>query len=323
MTTVNPVIAEVLRGTLVESRHRGAFAVCDATGRIVSAMGDVNAAFYPRSAIKAFQALPLLQSGAADRFGLTPEEVALCCASHEGEPEHVRVARSILAKAGNTEADLECGTHWPTGDTMRAMLKSGQTASAIHNNCSGKHAGMLALARAMGVDVKGYVNPRHPVQMEIAKSYGAICRTDLATVPMGLDGCSVPTWALPAHVLATGFARLTASLEGQRMIAAAREHPFMVAGSGRFDTNIMKAVPRLFIKWGAEGTLCGSIAHSGLGFALNCDDGAYRGATLAAAEMLSKLDVWTAEERETILTFTTKITNNWRKLEVGLERASF
>jgi L-asparaginase II len=323
MTTINPVIAEILRGKVIESRHRGAFAVCDASGKIVSAMGDVNAAFYPRSAIKAFQTLPLLQSGAADRFGLTPEEIALCCASHEGEPEHLRVARAVLAKAGNTEADLECGTHWPTGDTMRAMVRSGEAASAIHNNCSGKHAGMLALARHMRVDVKGYVKPDHPVQKEIAKSYSAICGTDLANVSMGIDGCSVPTWALPAHVLATGFARLPALPEGQRMIAAVSVHPSMVAGTGRFDTNIMKAVPRLFIKWGAEGTLCGCIPHAGLGFALNCDDGAYRGATLAAAEMVLKLDVWNAEERVSLATFTSKTISNWRKLEVGLERASF
>jgi L-asparaginase II len=324
MTTANPIIAEILRGTLVESRHRGAFAVCDATGKLVSSMGDVDAAFYPRSAIKAFQALPLLQSGAADRFEVTPEELALCCSSHDGEPDHVRVARSILAKAANTETDLECGTHWPSStDAMRALVKAGEQATAIHNNCSGKHAGMLAFARHMGFDVKGYVTPSHPVQTEIAKTYGNMCGMDLASAPMGIDGCSVPTWALPLTNVATAFAKLAAMPEGQRIVLAVRAYPFMVAGTTRFDTKIMEAVPRLFIKVGAEGVFCGCIPHAGLGFALKCEDGAYRGAEVAVAEMLLKLDVWAAEENEALATFATRPLKNWRKLETGLERASF
>jgi L-asparaginase II len=208
MTPVNPIIAEILRGTMVESRHRGAFAVCDASGKIVQSMGNSAAPVYPRSAIKAFQALPMLQSGAADRFGLTPEEIALCCSSHDGEPEHVRVARSILAKAGNSEHDLECGSHWPSSnDAMRAMVRAGEVALPIHNNCSGKHAGMLALARQLDVDVRGYVKPDHPIQKQIAKAYGAICGLDLSKAPMAIDGCSVPTWALPLSNVATGFAQ--------------------------------------------------------------------------------------------------------------------
>ena len=324
MTTANPVIAEILRGPMVESRHRGAFVVCDAAGKVVQSAGDTGASIYPRSAIKAFQALPLLQSGAADRFGLTPEEIALCCSSHDGEPEHVRVARSILAKAGNSEADLECGSHWPTaGDAMRALVRAGEAASSIHNNCSGKHAGMLAFARHIGLDVKGYVKPDHPVQITIAKAYGEICGVDLARAAMGIDGCSVPTWALLLTNLATGFAKLCTMPEGQRIIEAVRAHPFMVAGSTRYDTKIMTAVPRLFIKLGAEGVFCGSISHASLGFALKCDDGAYRGAEVAVAEMLVKLDVWTSEEREALSAFATRPMKNWRKLETGVERASF
>jgi L-asparaginase II len=324
MTATNPVIAEILRGTMVESRHRGAFVVCDANGKVAASMGDTNAVVFPRSAIKAFQALPLLQSGAADRFGLTPEEIALCCSSHDGEPEHVRVARSILAKAGNTEQDLECGSHWPSSnDAMRALVKAGDIALSIHNNCSGKHGGMLALARAMGVGVEGYVKPDHPVQQEIAKAYGAICGLDLGNAPMAIDGCSVPTWALPLSNVAVGFANLIATPEGQRIIAAVRAHPFMVAGSTRYDTKIMQAVPRLFIKLGAEGVFCGCIPHAGLGFALKCDDGAYRGAEVAVAEMLIKLNVWTSDESDALSTFATRPLKNWRKLETGLERASF
>jgi L-asparaginase II len=324
MNAANPVIAEVLRGPMVESRHRGAFVVCDELGKVVSSTGDIEANVYPRSAIKAFQALPLLQSGAADRYGLTPEEIALCCSSHDGELEHVRVARSILAKAGNGEADLECGSHWPSGgDAMRALVRDGKSACAIHNNCSGKHAGMLALARHMGVDVKDYVKPDHPVQITIAKTYGTICGIDLAAAPMGIDGCSVPTWALPLSSVASGFAKLNSMPEGQRIIAAVRAHPFMVAGSARYDTKIMGTVPRLFIKIGAEGVFCGCVPHAGLGFALKCDDGAFRGAEVAVAKMLARLNVWTNEERDALSTFASRPMKNWRKLEVGVERASF
>jgi L-asparaginase II len=324
MTSVNPIIAEILRGSLVESHHRGAFAVCDASGKPIQSMGNIATAVYPRSAIKAFQALPMLQSGAADRFGLTPEEIALCCSSHDGEPEHVRVARSILSKAGNTEHDLECGSHWPSSsEAMRALVKADEQALSIHNNCSGKHGGMLALARQLDVDVRGYVKPDHPVQKEIARAYGAICGLDLSQAPMAIDGCSVPTWALPLSNVATGFAKLIRMAEGQRIIASVRAHPFMVAGTTRYDTKIMQSLPRLFIKLGAEGVFCGCIPHAGLGFALKCDDGAYRGAEVAVAEMLLTLDVWTSEEKQTLATFATRPLRNWRKLETGLERASF
>jgi L-asparaginase II len=206
---------------------------------------------------------------------------------------------------------------------MRALVRNGDAASAIHNNCSGKHAGMLALARHMGFDTNGYVKPDHPVQITIAKAYGAICGVDLAKAPMGIDGCSVPAWALPLNNVATGFAKLIAMPEGQRITAAVRAHPFMVAGSTRFDTKIMEAVPRLFIKIGAEGVFCGCIPHAGLGFALKCDDGAFRGAEVAVAEVLAKLKVWTTEERAALSSFASRPMKNWRKLEVGVERASF
>ena len=142
----NPIIAEVTRGAIVESRHRGAYVVCDASGKIIASAGDIEMPVYPRSAIKAFQCLPVIESGAADAFNLNAEEIALCCSSHNGEPEHVRVARSILAKAGVAEVCYECGTHWPAyRDATFELVRSSQTPSDVHNNCSGKHAGMLAL----------------------------------------------------------------------------------------------------------------------------------------------------------------------------------
>lgn len=316
----NPVIAEVTRGDIVESRHRGAFAVIDRSGHVVAAEGGIAAAVYPRSAIKAFQCLPVLESGAADRFGFTDEEIALCCASHNGEPDHVRVARAMLAKAGNAENLYECGAHWPSLEEARfALVRHGETCAAVHNNCSGKHAGMLALARQLGADPHGYVQPDHPVQQTIARRIGAICDVDLSQQPVGIDGCSVPTWAIPLKNLALGFARFSdpGNAAARRIIAAVRAHPFMVAGTGDFDTLVMEAVPRLFVKTGAEGVYCACIPHAGLGVALKIDDGASRASEVAIASVLAGLDVWTPDEKAALQRFRHHDLANWRKISVG------
>lgn len=316
----NPVIAEVTRGGIVESRHRGAFAVVDAAGHVVAAEGGIAAAIYPRSGVKAFQCLPLVESGAADSFGFTDEELALCCASHNGEPDHLRVARAMLAKAGNAEELYECGAHWPFHEASRLeLIREGGSPADVHNNCSGKHAGMLALARHMGVDPHDYARPDHPVQRLIAKTIGSLCDVDLDSQPLGIDGCSVPTWAIPLRNLALGFARFTDPdfAAARRIIGAVRAHPFMVAGSGDFDTLIMEAVPRLFIKTGAEGVYCACIPHAGLGIALKIDDGASRASETAIASVLSGLDVWTDEEKAALEGFRHHDLHNWRGLEVG------
>ncbi len=317
---INPVIAEVFRGPMVESRHRGAFAVADTNGRIVASAGNFKEVFFPRSAIKAFQCLPLIESGGAARFDLDDAEIALCCASHAGEPEHVRVARSILAKAGIAEACYECGAHMPTArEACYDLVRKGEKPQAVHNNCSGKHAGMLALARHLNAPLEGYVLPTHPVQQAVAECLSRYCEVDVSAAPVGTDGCSVPTWAVPMDKIARGFARLakTSNAASQWIIRAARAHPFLIAGTGRFDTKVMQAVPRLFIKVGAEGVFCGSVPHAGLGFALKCDDGATRGAEVAAAHMLAALDVWSKEERATLQAFAREHLTNWRKLDVG------
>jgi L-asparaginase II len=316
----NPVIAEVIRGGIVESVHTGAYAVSDAVGRIVASAGHIDVPVFPRSAIKALQCLAVIDSGAADRFAFTEEEVALACASHSGEAEHVRVARAMLRKAGNSEDQYECGAHWPTDiHAQHDLVRGGGEALQVHNNCSGKHAGMLALSRHLGADPKNYVDRTHPVQRAIARTIAALCDCDADLAPCGIDGCSVPTWAIPLRNLALGFARLTSpdNSGARRVIAAVRAHPFMVAGTGRFDTVLMQAVPRAFIKTGAEGVYCGSIPHAGLGIALKCDDGAGRAAEAAMASVLASLNVWTAEEKALLSGFTRSELSNWRRLPVG------
>ena len=316
----NPVIAEVKRGELAESRHTGSWAVVDREGRVLATGGEALKPVYPRSAIKAFQCLPLVASGAAAAFNLNDEELALACASHNGEAEHVRVARSTLAKAGMTEQQLECGAHWPLFDEAKLTLaREGGKPLAIHNNCSGKHAGMLALAAHLGVEPQGYVGMAHPVQQRIAAGMAEYCDVKPEECPVAIDGCSVPTWAFPLTSMAKGFARLTREddMSGQRIIEAVRNAPFMVGGTGRFDTRIMQAVPRLFAKVGAEGVYCGCIAHAGLGFALKCDDGAGRAAEVAIAGLLASLDVWSATEKSVLESFALQEMKNWRQIPVG------
>lgn len=318
----NPIIAEVTRGDTVESRHSGAYAVVDAAGKLLRSGGDITAPVFPRSAIKAFQCVPLIDSGAADRFGFTEEEIALTCASHNGEPEHVRVARSMLAKAETPETCYECGVHWPMrAEAQQELARTGGAPDQVHNNCSGKHSGMLALARQLGAAPADYVKIEHPVQQAVAKAIASYCDVDPAKLAWGIDGCSVPTWAFPLRNMALGFARLTGTPTGRRITDAVQKHPFMVAGTGRFDTRLMQALPRVFVKVGAEGVYCGCIPHAGIGIALKCDDGGTRAAEVAMAGVLAALDVWTAEERATLKTFIRVPMTNWRKIPVGEVRA--
>src|SRR6202044_881945 len=232
----NPAVVEVTRGKRIESAHRGAGAVVDADGRVVMAFGDAERAVYPRSAVKALQALPLVESAAADRLGLSDKEIALACASHSGSEDHVATARSMLAKAGYDERVLECGVHWPLGeDEARAL------------DCSGKHAGFICLSCAMGVAPEGYVAPDHAVQREVAAAIEAMTGARLSEDMRGVDGCAIPTYAVPLISLARGFARLGTgqglSPAGRKAAARIRSavaaHPMTVAGKGRFDTDVM------------------------------------------------------------------------------------
>jgi L-asparaginase II len=323
---MNPILAEIFRGLAIESFHRGAFAVSNARGEITHSQGDITRNVFPRSAIKAFQCVPLIASGAADRFGFGDEDIALACSSHSGESEHVRVAASMLSKAGIDEAAYECGVHWPERmEDKSRLIKTAASPRAIHNNCSGKHAGMLALAKHLGAPLTDYVKREHPVQRAVAQALDEYCEANTANAPWGIDGCSVPTWAMPLKNLAQGFAKLFASgnLVGERIAKAARAHPFLIAGTNKFDSKIMAAVPRLFIKVGAEGVYCGSIPHASLGFALKIDDGAVRAAEVAVANILAKLDCWTSDEKATLEGFTHTTLSNWRKLEVGETRSNF
>src|SRR5882724_5402388 len=323
----NPVLVEVFRGALVESRHHGAVAVVDADGATVLALGDVAQPVYPRSAVKMIQALPLVESGAAEKFGFGDQELALACASHGGEPAHVEVASRMLARAGLDGAALECGVQWPSHqDSSRALARSGAAASALHNNCSGKHAGFICFACAANVDHQGYVAVRHPVQREVRGALENLAGVTLSEDQCGIDGCSIPTFAIPPAALAHGFARFGTGrgLSSERAKAAARlraacaAEPYFVAGTGRFCTEIMKVFgPRVLAKTGAEGVFCGALPEQGLGIAIKCQDGGTRAAEVAMAAMIEKFLPLSDTERGALSCFLRPTLRNWNGIEVG------
>jgi L-asparaginase II len=295
----NPILVEVSRGAIVESRHAGAIAISDANGNLLLGLGDVERPIYPRSAVKAIQAIPLIESGAVDAFGLTDDELAVACASHSGDAVHLEAVRSLLVKARLDESYLACGAHWPVSEeSMRAIMRSARRPQPIHNNCSGKHAGMLAAAVKLGLEPRGYERPDHPLQVMISRIISDTCEAALDRTRMAVDGCSVPTWALPLSALARGFARLGTgerlmpqrASAAQKLVAACFASPVLVAGEARFDTIVMAAfAPAIFVKGGAEGVHCAALPDLGLGIALKIDDGAKRATERALSEVLAAL----------------------------------
>jgi L-asparaginase II len=282
---------------LVESVHRGRVAVCDQEGRVVEAVGDPEGYVYARSSAKPFQALPLVLSGAADTLGLTDEELAVACASHNAEEPHLRAVRSILEKAGLSEDDLQCGAHPPLYAPAAIELACrGEEPGNIHGNCSGKHAGMLAVCVHQGWATGGYRNPSHPLQVWILEIVARVCGLEPDEILLGGDGCGVPSFGLPLGNLATGFARLaTGALPGDlaeaaiKVGGAMREHPYMVGGTERFDTVVMRRTD-LVCKSGAEAVF-GSGSPEGWGLALKVSDGGARALRPAALAALSRRGV--------------------------------
>jgi len=329
---MDPVLVEVTRGARVESAHRGAAIVVDAKGGVVFEAGAVDLPIYPRSAVKALLALPMVESGAAARLGLSDAEVALACSSHSGEEDHVATATSMLAKAGRDVSVLECGTHWPSYDVAaRALAAKGQQPSALHNNCSGKHSGFVCLACDRGDDPRGYVGPEHPTMRVITAALAEMTSTTLDERNRAVDGCSIPTFAIPLRALALGFARFGSgqgmavdrAAAARRIRAAVAAQPRMVAGTNRFDTRVIAALgERVFVKGGAEGVHCGAIPELGLGFAVKCDDGAGRAADVVTAALIAKLLPNNGQPDAVVAKLANPVLTNWNGIEVGTMRAA-
>lgn len=323
----NPILAELTRGNWVENRHRGAFVVSDAQGRVIASAGDIDRAVFPRSAVKSMQAIAMATSGAMEKFHLSDEELALACASHQGEDIHVQGVSSFLGHLGLGIGDLECGTHAPSFGLAREELRErGEHPSAVHNNCSGKHSGMLAVAEALGVPTAHYVDRDHPVQKAVRAGMEAVIGEPLSEGRCGTDGCSIPTWAAPLRAFARGFARM-ATGEGlpsdiaagaRRIFDAATRHPRLVGGTGSLDTDTMRAFGgRVFQKGGAEGVQCGAIRDKGWGYALKVDDGNMAASHVMVARLLLAIADPDDTQREILMARATQKMLNVRGLEVG------
>lgn len=326
-TSANPLEVEVTRGSRVESRHRIDLVVAGADGSVVASRGDAQLEIYPRSAIKALQALPLVESGAAEALRLADRHIALACASHMGAPEQVSVAREILAAAGLEEKCLECGAQLPAREEDRnALARSGKGPAPIHNNCSGKHAGFLAFAAHERVALNGYVKYGHPVQEKVAVTLEAVTGAPHGADNYGIDGCSIPTWALPLNDLAVAFARFGAGRNSDPARAAAMlrirdaclKHPEMIAGPGSFDTEFMLALAgRAFTKSGAEGVFVAALPERGLGLALKCRDGSGRASEVAVATLIQSLLPLEETAVNKLKIFVKPTLRNWSGIETG------
>ncbi len=293
----NPVLVEVTRGGRLESLHRGAIAVSDAGGRLRVAIGNVGECVYPRSSLKPVQAIPLIESGASSDFGLGSEETALACASHSGEPQHTFRIAAWQARIGCSVADLACGAHKPIHEaTAEAMVARGERWTALHNNCSGKHTGFMTVARAIDAPVAGYERPDHPVQRRVEETLSQLADVR-GPLPFGIDGCTVPNFAIPLSALSRAMASIAdpqrlspgRAQACRQIVSAMMEHPELVGGTGRACTLLMQENPTIAVKTGAEGVYVAILPALGLGAALKIDDGAGRAAETAIAALLIAL----------------------------------
>ncbi len=297
-----PLIVEVLRGSHIESRHEVDVAVVGRDGHR-SGWGVPNRGVLARSSMKPIQASALVQSGAADAFSLSTEQLALACASHSGEPAHIEVVDAWLAQLGLDVSALECGGHYPMhGASADALIVSGAGFDARHNNCSGKHCGFLTLARHVGVSPSGYLAPNHPVQRDhVTPAIEALCGVSLAGADPAIDGCGIPLWEIPLDRLAAGWAGLSADATGVRLLEAMTAAPMLVAGSGRLCTRvIIETEGDVVVKSGAEGVYAGVVPGSGIGVAVKARDGAGRAAEAAVLWTLTDLGALEGIEPEPI-----------------------
>jgi len=318
------IIARVFRGETVESIHCGSAAVVDSDGKLLYRIGDPYQITYMRSSAKPFQAIAVVESGAAREFGFTPAEIAVMSGSHSGQEIHVQAVQSILDKIGLDQSKLKCGIHPPISDGQLNTSAAQQAErTQIHHNCSGKHAGMLAVALFKNSNIDDYTSPAHPVQKLIKKVISEICSYPEEKIGVGIDGCSVPNFALPLYNMALGFARMVTPTAVPREKASAynavtmamMEHPEYVAGEGRFDTELAASKgEKIISKAGAEALECFAFVERKQGAAVKISDGAKRALFPVCVEFLAKLG---ARSSLDLKKFHRPVINNWRDIEVG------
>ena len=326
-------VVNIYRGGIVESAHYGHFAVVNAEGKILYKYGDPQTVTYLRSSAKPFQAIPLIESGAAHRFKLLSEEIAVIAGSHNGEPHHVAAVSSILEKIGLSEENLQCGIHLPHFYPANKIKPEPDAKfSQLQHNCSGKHAGMLALCVFKNLPVDNYLDPHHPVQELITEAIASVCDCPVEKITVGIDGCSAPVHAMPLYNMALGFARFVTphSLPREKakvyttIYQAMMDYPEMVAGARRYDTDLMQICQeKLVAKGGAEGLHCVGFTERGWGMAAKISDGSRRAIYPFSMEILKQLGVVTSSELDQLKQYHNDKIYNWTNKEVGAIKAEF
>jgi len=321
-------LVQLRRGPMIESMHLGDIAVVNAKGELLAWAGDPREkkAFW-RSSAKPFQAMPVVESGAIDHFGLEERELAQMCASHSGEDIHVSTVRGILSKIGLDESYLQCGTHYPSHpETQARMRAAGETPIEVHCNCSGKHSGMLALGQMIGADLATYTELQHPVQQRDLESVAAFTGVTKEEIAIGVDGCGVPVHGLSIYAMAVAWARLVdpSGMPEEKAAAAKRvreammHYPYLVAGGGRLCTQLMEALPgRIVAKSGADAVYCFGLPEKGWGVAMKIADGGSRAIAPAVYRALSQLGHFSDEELQPLASLEQTILKNHRQDVVG------
>jgi L-asparaginase II len=343
MQTANYVpLVEVTRGEIVESIHYGAFCVVDSKGQLLAWEGDPGLRTYPRSSLKPLQVLCLIEAGGVEVFNFTSEEIAIMCASHSGTELHTSVLSRMHKKIGITEADLACGVHWPyDSDTRNKMKLAGKRPTVLNHNCSGKHTGMLAYARLKGYPLENYLDPSHPVQVDIRETLGELFGMEPNQLPLGIDGCTAPVYGVSMEKMAYAVATLAEPADDKTARGKAAEiitssmmaNPLMIAGPNQFDTDLMSVgAGKVFSKGGAEGYQIigirpGLLAKDapGIGIAIKISDGdtRSRGRSSVVMTLLEAMGVLSHGEIESLKDYGNVPIKNWREIVVGEVRPMF
>lgn len=323
----NPILVEVMRGGVKESFHRGVICVVNRKGDIIYSVGDVMQMCYPRSAMKFFQHLPLIESGAFDHFGFTLDELAVMCGSHNGEAKHVNTVRSILQKIGLDESYLHCGKQMPTlKEDMAALIREGQEPSAIHNNCSGKHAGFLAMAAYMKEDLKTYWKAEHPLQVWIKKAVAEMHEYPESEMVTALDGCSAPIFSIPVYHQAIAYKNLVNPMQFgdlrsracRLIVTAVSKFPYMVAGKNRYCTDLMQqGGERVIGKTGAEGIFCLAFPEEGAAACIKIDDGKMLPQYNVAQQLVKQTGILNSEQLQPLESYIAAPLKNFNKYTTG------
>lgn len=324
---MNPILVEIHRGGVLESFHRGVVCIVDRNGEVCYQEGNIHQLCYPRSALKFFQQLPMLMSGSAEKFGFSNKEIAIMCGSHNGEEAHTETVDSILNKIGLSRSDLQCGPQYPSDKrSANKLLISGEKPASIHNNCSGKHAGFLAYAVFLGVSTDDYLSPEHPVQKAIRRVVASFHSLDEEAMPLGLDGCSAPIYAIPVYNQALAYMRLVNPTFGDeklrkacnRVVEAAREYPLMIAGTGRYCTDLIEVCSdQLIGKTGAEGIYSLAFHREIFGACIKIDDGKMLPQYNVAQKLVEQSQLFNADTLAPLHRYREEPLKNFNKLVTG------